>query len=88
LTTGVRQDSGSQCQTLVKGGEQLMGVVVYNRRKPSGNIFYILGQAYTVMSQEGRTEEAKKMCDRVYNSSSYELALEIISEYVELVEVK
>ncbi len=64
-----------------------MGVVVFNRKKSSGNIFFILGQAYTVMSEEGREEEAKKMCDRVYNSSSYELALEIISEYVELAEV-
>lgn len=64
-----------------------MGVVVFNRKKPSGNIFYILGQAYTVLSQEGRKEDAEKMCDRVYNSRSYDLALEIISEYVELAEV-
>ena len=63
-----------------------MGVVVFNRKKPSGNIFYILGQAYTVLSQEGRQEDAKKMCDRVYNSSSYDLALEIIAEYVDLME--
>lgn len=63
-----------------------MGVVVFNRKKRSGNIFYILGQAYTVLSQEGRQEDAKKMCDRVYNSDSYDLALEIISEYVDLME--
>ena len=64
-----------------------MAAVVFNRRKSSGNIYYVLGMAYTSLVQEGRAEEAKTMCDRVYVSESYESALSIISDYVELVEV-
>lgn len=64
-----------------------MATVVFNRRKSSGNIFYVLGMAFSSLLEEGRKEEAKAMCERVYQSSDYDIALNIIREYVELVEV-
>lgn len=61
--------------------------VLFNRTAPSGNIFYILGMAYSGLLKMGKREEAQKMSDRVKESGSYEEALKIIGEYVELKEV-
>lgn len=61
--------------------------VIFNRTAPSGNIFYILGMAYSGLMKMGKQEEAQKMNDRVMESGSYEEALKIIGEYVELKEV-
>lgn len=63
-------------------------VVLFNRNAPSGNIFFILGSAYSVLLEQNKREEAQKMNDRVMESGSYEEALKIIGEYVELKEVK
>lgn len=62
--------------------------VLFNRTAPSGNIFFILGSAYSGLLKMGRREEAQKMNDRVMESGSYEEALKIIGEYVELKEVQ
>lgn len=48
-----------------------------------GNIFSILGRASKILRRAGQFEQASEMCQRVYNSHSYEDALSIISEYVE-----
>lgn len=48
-----------------------------------GNIFSILGNASRLLRRAGESEQAKEMSDRVFQSSSYEEALHIISEYVE-----
>lgn len=61
--------------------------VLFDRNAPSGNIFYILGMAYSGLLKLGKREEAQTMNDRVMTSGSYEEALKIIGEYVELVEV-
>lgn len=63
-----------------------MGKVVFDRYGESGNIFYVLGMAYSVLLAENRRVDAQKMGNRVWNSESYEDALNIIGEYVELVE--
>jgi hypothetical protein len=49
-----------------------------------GNIFNLLGIASRCLRKNNMQEEAKKMCDRVYECSSYEEALCIIGEYVEI----
>ena len=48
-----------------------------------GNIFSILGRASRLLKENGQPEQAKEMCDRVYQSGDYYKALNIISEYVE-----
>lgn len=48
-----------------------------------GNIFAILGRASRLLKKNGQPEQAKEMCDRVYQSGDYCEALNIISEYVE-----
>ena len=48
-----------------------------------GNIFSILGRASRLLKENGQPDQAKEMCDRVYQSGDYYKALNIISEYVE-----
>ena len=48
-----------------------------------GNIFSILGRASRLLKENGQPDQAKEMCDRVYQSGTYYKALNIISEYVE-----
>ncbi len=48
-----------------------------------GNIFAILGRASQLLKENGQPDQAKEMCDRVYQSGDYYKALNIISEYVE-----
>ena len=48
-----------------------------------GNIFAILGRASRLLKRAGQHEQAEEMSKRVYDSASYNEALQIISEYVE-----
>jgi hypothetical protein len=63
-------------------------MVQFNRKKPNGNIYWILGAAVAELKRDGKEDDAQRMCDRVYQSGSYDTALAIIGEYVELVEVR
>lgn len=50
-----------------------------------GNIFNILGIVSKAMKQEEELKsQVNEMTSRVFNSSSYEEALSIMSEYVDL----
>lgn len=51
-------------------------------RGKDGNIFSILGRASRVLKENGQSQQAKEMCDRVCACSSYQNALLIVSEYV------
>ena len=48
----------------------------------NGNIFNILGIASRTLKDNGMTEEATEMYNRVTSSGSYEEALGIITEYI------
>ncbi len=61
-------------------------VLKYDRRGPSGNIFWLLGQTQLLMKQNGRIAEWKVMWERVQNAGSYQEALDIISEEVTLID--
>lgn len=63
-----------------------MGKVVFDRNGESGNIFFVLGMAFATLMEEGRVGDAYRMSERVQDSLSYENALKIIGEYVELEE--
>lgn len=49
-----------------------------------GNIFNLVGIASRTLKQNGMKEEAKEMSNRVFCSHSYDEALNIIGEYVEI----
>ncbi len=62
-------------------------MVEFDRNGPSGNIFFILAMAYGEMKEAGRMDEYEEMNARVKACGSYDAALAVIGEYVELVEV-
>lgn len=49
-----------------------------------GNIFNLMGIASRTLRRNGLGEQAKEMCSRITSSDSYETALGIISEYVNI----
>jgi hypothetical protein len=49
-----------------------------------GNIFNLMGIASRTLKENGFEEAAKEMCDRIRNSGSYNEALTIIGEYVNI----
>lgn len=63
-----------------------MSKVVFQRTGESGNIYYIMWQAVRVLRKEGRTEDAQQMWNKVLECDSYDEALQVIAQYVELEE--
>ena len=52
-----------------------------------GNIFNLVGIAAKTLKRNGLAAEASEMTDKVFNSGSYEEALSIIGEYVNITSV-
>lgn len=52
-----------------------------------GNIFHIVGIAAKTLKRNGLSEQASEMTDKVFGSGSYEEALGIIGEYVNITSV-
>ena len=50
-----------------------------------GNIFNLVGIASRALERNGQREEASEMRSKVFSSGSYNEALMIISDYVEIV---
>ncbi len=49
-----------------------------------GNVFNLIGIASKTLKENGMSKEAKEMSSRVFTSGSYDEALSIISEYVNI----
>lgn len=49
-----------------------------------GNIFNLVGLASRALKKASQYDEAKEMQSKVFSSSSYNEALSIIAEYVEI----
>lgn len=49
-----------------------------------GNIFCLLGRVSQTLKENGQTEKAKEVSERVMASGSYNEALQIIMEYVDV----
>lgn len=64
-----------------------MSKVYFDRCGQSGNIFYIMGMAYNALLKEGRRADAEAMNQKVMAQHSYEDALEVIAEFVDLIDV-
>ena len=52
-----------------------------------GNIFNLVGLASRTLKRNGLSEEASEMTSKVFKSGSYEEALGIIGEYVNITSV-
>ena len=63
------------------------GKVEFHSRGQSGNIYYIIGAVREVMKKQSRILEYNDMWDEVQNAKSYQEALKIIAEHVELVDL-
>lgn len=53
----------------------------------NGNIFVLMGIASKTLKENDMAEQAKEMCGRITASGSYDEALSIIDEYVEITSV-
>ncbi len=52
-----------------------------------GNIFHLVGIAAKTLRKNGMKEEASEMTEKVFKSGSYEEALGIIGDYVNITSV-
>ena len=62
--------------------------ITYDRSGPSGNIYAILGAASQALRKQRRYTDFNTLRDRVFEAQSYEEALQIIGETVNLVEIQ
>lgn len=62
-------------------------VIAYERRGPSGNIFFILAMCQKELKRQRRINDYNEMWEKVQKSGSYDEALKIIGEVVELIRV-
>ncbi len=53
----------------------------------NGNVFNLMGIASKTLKENDMADEAKEMCERITSSGSYDEALCIISEYVEITSI-
>lgn len=63
-------------------------IIYFNRNGRTGNIFYILGLARDKLRKQRRIIDYNECWERVQHSGSYEEALKIIREYVDLIEIR
>lgn len=49
-----------------------------------GNIFNLMGIASRTLKEHGLADQAKEMCERIHHSGSYDAALCIMGEYVNI----
>ncbi len=62
-------------------------IIYYDRRGPSGNIYAILGAVSQALRKQRRYTDFNILRDRVFEAGSYEEALRIIEETVDLLEI-
>jgi len=62
-----------------------MGKIKVNLIGEDGNIFNLVGIVSREMRRNGLEELASEMRNRVFNSESYDNALQIIMEYVDII---
>ncbi len=53
----------------------------------NGNIFNLMGIASRTLKENSMAEEAKEMCDKIMQSGSYEEAMCILGEYVNITSI-
>ena len=67
--------------------EKVKGKVEFHSCGASGNIFQLLAMCQGVLRRQNRIIDYNTMRDSVFESESYEDALKVIAEYVELIDL-
>lgn len=62
--------------------------ITFDSRGPSGNIYRIVGMARDALRKQRRIIDYNSLWERVQSAKSYEEALTIIREYVNLVDIR
>ena len=62
--------------------------ITYDRSGPSGNIYAILGAVSQALRKQRRYADFNALRARVFEAQSYDEALQIIGETVNLVEIQ
>ncbi len=62
--------------------------VDFDSKGPSGNIYHILAMARHSLEKQHRIADYNTLRDKVCNSTSYQDALKIISEYIDLIDIQ
>lgn len=60
--------------------------ITFHSSGKSGNIFFILGMVSTALHKQQRVADFNSMRERVLASKSYEDALAVVREYVDLID--
>lgn len=68
--------------------EKQKETVMYDSKGPSGNIFAIIGQAGNILKKQSQINDYNELWSRVNACESYEEAISIINEYVNLVDIQ
>ena len=61
--------------------------IYYESKGESGNIFYILGMMREALRKQRRINDFNECWERVQKCKSYNEALNVIAEYVDLVDL-
>lgn len=61
--------------------------IYYESKGESGNIFYILGMTREALRKQRRINDFNECWERVQKCKSYNEALNVIGEYVDLVDL-
>lgn len=61
--------------------------IYYESKGTSGNIFYILGKTREALNKQRRINDYNECWERVQKCKSYNEALNVIAEYVDLVDL-
>lgn len=65
----------------------MKSVIYFKSQGQSGNIYYILGMVQRELRKQRRINDFNELRDKVYNSKSYDEALSVIREYVDLIDL-
>ena len=60
--------------------------ISFCRTAENGNIYDVVSRAVRVLNQAGKAAQAREMKSKVWVSSDYDAALEVIGQYVNLEE--
>ena len=63
------------------------GMIEFHSKGPTGNIYYIIGQAQNILRKQSRIVEYNEMWEAIQESSSYLEALKIIAKHINLVDL-
>lgn len=80
---------GSYGIVLATGGstEMKKGTVEFHSKGPTGNIYYIIGAAQSIMRKQRRINEYNKMWESIQKAKEYKEALKIIAKHINLVDL-